>query len=334
MTCKHEQLRFSANRRAFTLVELLMVCVIIALLAVLTLIMVNKATNSSKAAKTRATIQKIDTAIQQIFESYEDKLSNIVKKVTQDYHGLVKEDQHKVSLHIIRDIMRMEMPQNWAEVNDPPLETESIGGNKYKADPSPLLVYYKNAEAGVPAGKTHGRAALLFLIIQNLNPEALEAFHGSEVADTDGDGLLEFVDAWGKPIQFLRWAPAFTDSDLQQNVLALCEPKYVPEKDIEKNREWWGTWETRKPLLQQAMVQASINHPDVLDEDVNIIGWFLYPLVYSAGPDGQYGLDDGETIAPTVGENGTIDPYAFPFGMPNGSSHFDNIHNHQWYRSF
>ena len=30
-------------------------------------------------------------------------------------------------------------------------------------------------------------------------------FNDSEVADTDNDGLLEFVDAWGEPLQFFRW---------------------------------------------------------------------------------------------------------------------------------
>ena len=29
--------------------------------------------------------------------------------------------------------------------------------------------------------------------------------HGQEVQDTDNDGLPEFVDAWGQPLQFFRW---------------------------------------------------------------------------------------------------------------------------------
>ncbi len=32
-----------------------------------------------------------------------------------------------------------------------------------------------------------------------------EEFTDREVKDTDGDGLLEFVDAWGEPLQFYRW---------------------------------------------------------------------------------------------------------------------------------
>ena len=30
-------------------------------------------------------------------------------------------------------------------------------------------------------------------------------FETSEVRDTDGDGLLEFIDAWGRPLRFYRW---------------------------------------------------------------------------------------------------------------------------------
>jgi type II secretory pathway pseudopilin PulG len=185
MRRNHEQLMFSANRLAFTLVEVLIVCVIIALMAALTLIAVNKATTSAKVAKTRGTIQKIDAALQQILETYEGKLTNVEKKVNQDYPDLSEEDQQKITLHFIREMMRMEMPQNWIEVGAKPLEIE-IDSKVYAAVRSPLLDYYQSAGTG----KSPGRAALLFLIIQNLNPEALEAFQGSEVADTDGDGLL------------------------------------------------------------------------------------------------------------------------------------------------
>ncbi len=40
-------------------------------------------------------------------------------------------------------------------------------------------------------------------------------FTDREVQDTDGDGLPEFVDAWGQPIQFFRW-PLLYHSDLQR----------------------------------------------------------------------------------------------------------------------
>ncbi|AGA28410.1 type II secretion system protein [Singulisphaera acidiphila] len=40
-------------------------------------------------------------------------------------------------------------------------------------------------------------------------------FTSKEVQDTDGDGLMEFVDAWGEPLQFYRW-PILYRSDSQK----------------------------------------------------------------------------------------------------------------------
>ena len=46
--------------------------------------------------------------------------------------------------------------------------------------------------------------------------EARTLFHESNIGDTDGDGAPEFLDGWGHPINFLRWAPGF-DSEIQLN---------------------------------------------------------------------------------------------------------------------
>jgi len=339
MKNNHRQIRRfptdrAASRRAFTLVELLMVGAIIVILVALTLMVSRMVTAAAKETKTQATIQKIDTAIQQIFESYESKFSVIQNRIVNDLatSDLPEVIQQKIATHFIRDLMRMEMPQNWAEVYDSknsnvssePI-TITLAGVNYTAEKSPLLDYYWQAYNN--AEKSPSRAALLFLIIQNLNPEALEAFHGSEVADTDGDGLLEFIDAWGNPIQFLRWAPAFTGTALQPDVLALA--KYVPSTDAQ---DWW---DTRGHQLRDAMVEAKRQHPDPLDEWGAALGWFLYPLVYSVGPDGKPGIEEGDDVPPILGSDGILDPFVFPFGMPDGTQHhLDNIHNHQWYRSY
>ena len=362
-------------RTAFTLVELLVVGTIIAILAILTLITMSMVANSTKEAKTRATIQKLDTAMQQIFEEDDRKAVAIRSRVVQEFHADTNvtagtEDERKkkqelretIVAHFVRDTMRMEMPQSWAEVYNSanpnsklgpiPITLDELSG-PISVDESPVFDHYWQAYRQVyqSTGKPPGRAALLFLIIQNLNPEALEAFHGSEVADTDGDGLLEFVDAWGKPILFLRWAPAFPGGGggggLQQDVLKLAG--YVPEVSREVNAEWWrrSYWDENS-LLRDAMQKARtppLGHPDPFDGRKDAIGWYLYPLIYSAGPDGKYDivserLDGGVPASPRVRPNEILDPFAIPFGMPgdddgNGTlNHFDNIHNHQWYRSY
>jgi prepilin-type N-terminal cleavage/methylation domain-containing protein len=48
-------------------------------------------------------------------------------------------------------------------------------------------------------------------------------FTDAEVQDTDGDGLPEFVDAWGQPLQFFRW-PVLYHSDLQRGQVIVPHP--------------------------------------------------------------------------------------------------------------
>ena len=62
------------------------------------------------------------------------------------------------------------------------------------------------------ANHTHktARAETLYaVLVSGVGPLgsvfSADDFNDNEVADTDGDGLLEFVDAWGEPLQFFRW---------------------------------------------------------------------------------------------------------------------------------
>ena len=40
--------------------------------------------------------------------------------------------------------------------------------------------------------------------------EARSMFKETDVADTDGDGAMEFVDGWGNPIHFVRWPRGYS----------------------------------------------------------------------------------------------------------------------------
>lgn len=74
------------------------------------------------------------------------------------------------------------------------------------------------------ANHTHktARAEVLYaLLVEAQGPFGSifnrDDFTDQEVMDTDGDGLPEFVDAWGEPLQFYRW-PVFYHSDLQRGL--------------------------------------------------------------------------------------------------------------------
>jgi prepilin-type N-terminal cleavage/methylation domain-containing protein len=69
------------------------------------------------------------------------------------------------------------------------------------------------------ANHTHktARSEMLYaLLVEGQGPLGTvfnaDDFNDREVRDTDGDGLPEFVDAWGEPLQFYRW-PIFYPTD-------------------------------------------------------------------------------------------------------------------------
>ncbi len=78
------------------------------------------------------------------------------------------------------------------------------------------------------------------------------------VGDTDGDGLLEFLDAWGQPIQFFRW-PVHYNSPLQQGYRAyesLSESRdqnpLDPNNTLLDPSWWWSAGAVYVPATDSA----------------------------------------------------------------------------------
>ena len=90
----------------------------------------------------------------------------------------------------------------------------------------------------VQTNHTHvtARAEVLYaLLVEGAGPWgsvfSRDDFTDREVRDTDGDGLPEFVDAWGQPLQFFRW-PLLYHSDLQRGQVILPDPVAVNTFDL------------------------------------------------------------------------------------------------------
>jgi len=102
------------------------------------------------------------------------------------------------------------------------------------------------------------RAEMLYaLLVNGTGPlgsvfEESEFRNGVEVKDTDNDGALEFVDAWGKPLQFFRW-PIFNYSPSVQKgagTYASYEPRARFQLDPAGrlvSPAWWSTYTNGPP---------------------------------------------------------------------------------------
>jgi len=109
--------------------------------------------------------------------------------------------------------------------------------------------------------KTARSEMLYALLVEGSGPLgsvfSKDDFTDKEVQDTDNDGLPEFVDAWGQPLQFYRW-PLLYHSDIQRGQVivatseqtqALAQPYNYPweerEQDpLDENQQlvaqgWW-----------------------------------------------------------------------------------------------
>ena len=82
--------------------------------------------------------------------------------------------------------------------------------------------------------------------------------------DTDGDGLPEFVDAWGQPLQFFRW-PLLYHSDIQRGQAFVSASA--------TSIDLIPPYATRTPLAQNALEQRE---QDPIDTNQQLLapGWW------------------------------------------------------------
>ena len=217
--------------RGFTLVEMLVVIVVLAILSTMILMAISNSYSTARDARTRTTITKLDALIMGKWETYQ------TRRVPLKPSGTDRKTNAATRLSAIRELMRLEMPDVLMEVTSAPTVVPL---------PSVTKGYKIKLAAATP--EVSSAECLYQIIAHGINDsEAISQFNESEIADTDGDGCKEFVDGWGQPIFFLRWAPGF-DSPIQN-------------KDPIKHHD---------PF-------------DPMNQDPNAFA--LYPLIYSAGPD-------------------------------------------------
>ncbi len=174
----------------FTMLELLVVMGIIIFLAGLLVMGVSSALGSAKERATKATIRKIDGLLTQRMDAFTRAI-----KVQDDSANNSGLPQYATTSRTIsgnnlsrakvlgrKVAFRDGFPQSLAEAG----KTPAAGDDPRTQSSEAMYIFLTEMEAfGSP-------------------PVDADQFTSSEVADTDGDGLMEFIDAWGNPIRFYR----------------------------------------------------------------------------------------------------------------------------------
>lgn len=310
-------------RGGFTLVELLITMTIISILAGVVLAGLNAARTTARVAKTKSTITKLHYLVLDMYDSYRTRRVDVASGAS------------RARVNAIRDLMRMEMPDRWSDVWT---KAGQATGQGDVLGPNPLITsqfvsalaagYCRTYEAAWNAAKKtglnskeahaeladHASAECLYMIVMAI-PDAAEQFHASEIGDVDQDGLPEFIDAWGNPIRFIRWPVGFVEHESLVNLSLSGDPTGPAGRAGEESLEWDSPSD-----LQSG---DRITQPDPFDtrgiaggaaaRDVNgdgnaqddnsagrtAAGYAVYPLIYSAGPDGIYDINfgsDGSSI--------------------------------------
>jgi prepilin-type N-terminal cleavage/methylation domain-containing protein len=279
--------------RAFTLVELLVVIVILSILGSLSLAGLNVGRQRAKKERTASTIRKLNDIVEAMYDDYSTR---------------------SVSDALLPQLMCYEMPDQWADVQVGDLVNSGTFSTALKTGPVNRYARIATTAATRSAlGATLSNAECLWLCVarSGFQPDALEQFRPDELTDLDNDGAKEFADGWGKPIYFLRWAPGYVSplSAVQTEKIISQAQSLRPTIPATPNHSWRSSLGMLLPLIYSAGPDEATN--DSL-----------------SGPDG-YGLQRPSgarsapydfTEFPTVGA-----PRTEP---ENANAYRDNITNH------
>jgi prepilin-type N-terminal cleavage/methylation domain-containing protein len=376
--------RHPTPRSGLTLVELLVVILIISILAAAVLGVAAIAGQTAREARTRNIVARLHSFIAQQVDSYKSRRVKVRPKVLEGINDpsrssvpqqVKNRERAQARVYALRELMLMEMPQRWSDLllADVPsslnvsassyrypyyLDLPSVGAGRV---PRPELadVYRRHFEricdsnnkiSGMPNTLeqvlANQGAECLYLIVINAcaDGEARSLIPESMIGDTDGDGALEFLDGWGRPIHFLRWAPGF-NSEIQANASNLLDPNtggtdVVPQQ-VTQNPKWEDT--------------AARDHDPLDVQRVELAAFRLAPLIYSSGQDGEVGIEESDSYLwegisnpnnnYSVGSPGNLTPKVSPYLRPSTSPPLyagevaagdseakraatDNIHNH------
>ncbi|QDT37534.1 type II secretion system protein [Stratiformator vulcanicus] len=256
------------RRRGFTVLELLAVILVITVLFTLVTVASVGFIAQAKEAATKTTLQKIQGILNR-------RISGFERFITEQDEIRRTKGQNPLTPIQRKDLFRQYFPMTAAE-----------GG--YNAGTFDLHeeVLYKMLTEGESFG------------VEEVDTDG---FTAAEISDIDGDGNMEFVDAWDQPLRYYRWPTRLVkpggdndditdssdvvtnsafDGDARQTAFIVLIPSAPSEESLDRDPD-----DPRGSI-------GTLNPSNYHDKDT----WHA-PLVVSAGPDQNLGLFEPGAVA-------------------------------------
>lgn len=291
------------RRKGFTLLELLIVMGIVGILMTMLGVAVMSSIGSSREVATKSLIIKLNGLLQERIANFQSQQIDPV--TAQAYLSLGGNPRRAVSLSK-KVLFRQAFPQTWGELQrfNPTLLT--IAG---ETPPTPTT----------PPSPAESSEVLYFLLTKatvfGRAPVGTDIFQVDvDVKDTDGNGKLEFVDAWGNPLRFYRWpsrlvrgggystALVANPAPLPNQVIAARGMmRNLPVTNRELNRDpddafgllsptsWWKTQTAANQVTNADNFETGGGGFAPFGY-FHTLNTYWSPLIASAGPDGEMGL--------------------------------------------
>lgn len=299
--------RVHRRRGGFTLVEILVVVGLVLFLMSISIVALNGALGVARQRATQATLLKIHGLMQQRIDAFNramerTNLQPAIDKLKRDWfqnYQYVPQD-NVLAVMVRKQIFQSRFPQNFVEKNlatAPPAGVTYVSAKHQQVTESSALLYWI-----LTSSEVYGIA-----------PVDESEFSSSEVRDTDGDGLNEFVDGWGRPLRFYRWPThLFRPGTSSSTVGAIGATTSVATTFAPVDRTFVGVLWSGLPAPPTAtgeldpltrdpddptgqlrrFVGTSTATMTVVQNQFSTPNTYHAFLVMSAGPDGVLGLEE------------------------------------------
>ncbi|HXG09620.1 MAG TPA: type II secretion system protein [Gemmataceae bacterium] len=272
------------RRYAFTLTELLVVILIIGIMVALTAGAVVRFIGVQESNNTETLIRKVHTVLQSqwstvVQQAKREPLTQTALSMSMDNSGIPNERLARV-IHI-KLRLRQEFPMTYKEIFTP-VAAEYPPPQSYLAPLRQNTAVWQALQKGTwQTQRSESAACLLMALERARGGQALNAadLGTTAVQDTDGDGIPEIVDAWGTPLQFIRFPTGFEE----------LNPGGQEQNGLNDSSDPEGLLTTAN--WQPAARNNFITYVHKLPQPGQAKSFKLFPLIVSSGPNKALGLD-------------------------------------------